>query len=74
MAKAVFTVKEAAEQLGFHPDTIRSMFRDEPGVIALRRPEKMHKRKYTSIGFPLQCLIACSNGSVSSEFQNYILY
>jgi HSP20 family molecular chaperone IbpA len=51
-SKPALTVREAAELSGFSPQTITVMFENEPGVIILERPEKMHKRRYRSIRIP----------------------
>jgi AraC-like DNA-binding protein len=48
----VYRVKEVAELLGYSIPTVTSLFEDEPGVLVLVRPEKMHKRRYRSIRIP----------------------
>ena len=50
--KAVLTVAEVAVLTGFCKQTIINRFENEPGVLILERPEKMHKRKYRSIRIP----------------------
>jgi hypothetical protein len=50
--KAVLTVAEVAALMGFSHDTITKMFSNEPGVLILERPERMHKRPYRSIRIP----------------------
>ena len=50
--KLVYTVKEVAEMMGFSTQTVINLFEREPGVIILKRPEKMHKRSYRSIRIP----------------------
>jgi hypothetical protein len=50
--KPVLTVKEVAELLGFSYNTVRNLFDREPGVIVLKREEKMHKRGYTNVRIP----------------------
>lgn len=50
--KAAYTVREVAELMGFSRQTVIRLFEDERGVIVLRRPEKMHKRGYTSMRIP----------------------
>jgi len=47
------TVPEVAKLTGFSRTTVTRMFEEEPGVLILRRPEKMHKRVYRSIRIPL---------------------
>lgn len=50
--KPTYTVGEVADAMGFSRQTITRLFQDEPGVIVMRRPEKMHKRGYTSMRIP----------------------
>jgi hypothetical protein len=50
--KQVLTIQEVAALTGFSPQTITRIFQDKPGVIILKRPEKMHKRGYRSIRIP----------------------
>ena len=52
MDKRVYTVKEVAALMGFSQPTIITMFENEPGVIILKRPAKLHKRGYRSIRIP----------------------
>jgi hypothetical protein len=47
-----FSPAELAETWGLSPDFIRDRFRDEPGVLKIDRPEKMHKRKYVTLRIP----------------------
>lgn len=44
--------KELAKLWGFSVDTIRSWFEREPGILIESRPEKMNKRRYTSMRIP----------------------
>jgi hypothetical protein len=46
------TVVEVAALTGFSQDTVRRIFKREPGVLILDRPEKLHKRPYRSIRIP----------------------
>jgi len=41
-----------AKLWGFSDDFIRELFRNEPGVLKAVRPEKMHKRVYTTLSIP----------------------
>lgn len=50
--KQAYTVREIAAMTGFSRQTVTRMFQQEKGVIALERPEKMHKRGYRSIRIP----------------------
>jgi hypothetical protein len=50
--KATYTIAEVARLTGFSTSTVIKLFENEPGVLILRRPEKMHKRGYRSIRIP----------------------
>ncbi|WP_263416058.1 hypothetical protein [Terriglobus albidus] len=50
--KEVYTVREAARLLGFSYETTQKLFENEPDVIVLKRPERMHKQGYRSIRIP----------------------
>ena len=50
--REVYTVAEVAELTGFSVGTITRMFEREKGVLILKRPESMHKRRYRSIRIP----------------------
>ena len=39
-----YTPQELAEPWGFSARFIRELFEDEPGVLIIDRPERMHKR------------------------------
>ena len=52
--KQTYTIGEAAELTGLSPQTMTRMFEDEPGVIIIDRPEKMHKRRHRTIRIPRQ--------------------
>jgi hypothetical protein len=47
-----FSPSELGKLWGLSDDTIRAWFRDEKGVLLIDRPEKMHKRGYTSMRIP----------------------
>jgi len=47
-----FTVSEVADLWSLSKDTIRSLFRDEPGVLKLNSPERRHKRGYLVLRIP----------------------
>jgi predicted transcriptional regulator len=47
-----FTVPEIAGRLQLSRQTVIRMFENEPGVILIERPGKMHKRKYRTVGVP----------------------
>lgn len=52
MKKEVYTVAEVAALMGFSRPTVTTLFEREPGVLILKRPEKIHKRRYRSIRIP----------------------
>ena len=52
LEKPVYTVADIAEMMGLSRSTITRLFEHEPGVIILKRPERMHKRSYRSIRIP----------------------
>jgi hypothetical protein len=47
-----YTCLELAELWQLAPDTIRSLFRETPGVLRIVRPERRNKRGYTSLRIP----------------------
>jgi hypothetical protein len=47
-----YTPKELASRWNVSVDTIREIFKDEPGVIKIKRPQTLHKRGYTSLRIP----------------------
>jgi hypothetical protein len=47
-----FTPTELAKLWGFSADVVRELFIDEPGVLKIDRPERLHKRGYTSLRIP----------------------
>lgn len=51
--KEAFTMEEVARMIGFSRNTVARIFENEPGLLVLERPEKMHgKRRYRSIRIP----------------------
>ena len=52
MEEQFFTVAEAAKILKISTDTITRMFADEPGVVDLGSPERLHKRRYRVLRTP----------------------
>lgn len=50
--KQAYKPREVAALLGFSIPTVIRLFENEPGVLILERPEKMHKRRYRSIRIP----------------------
>jgi hypothetical protein len=47
-----YTVAEAAKFLKVSRDTITRLFADEPGVVDLGSPERLHKRRYRVLRIP----------------------
>ena len=52
MQEQFYTVKEAAEILKVSTDTVTRMFEDEPGVVDLGSPERLHTRRYRVLRIP----------------------
>jgi transcriptional regulator GlxA family with amidase domain len=51
-SKLAYTCEEVAEMMGFSRQTITRMFENEPGVIVIKSPTRMNKRRYRSIRIP----------------------
>ncbi len=51
-AEKHFQVPEIAELWGLSPDTVRKMFKDEPGVLKFGSSETRNKRGYVSLRIP----------------------
>jgi hypothetical protein len=47
-----WTCKDIATLWKMHPDTVRPMFKDLPGVIKIARPKTRTKRSYVSLRIP----------------------
>jgi hypothetical protein len=52
-----FTPQQIATLWGRSDQFIRELFQDEPDVQKVDRPERMHKRGYTSIRIPESVVI-----------------
>ena len=52
MQEQFYTVAEAAKILKVSRDTIAKMFSDQPGVVDLGSPERLHKRRYRVLRIP----------------------
>lgn len=50
--KAAYTVAEVAELTGFSRQTVTALFDKEPGVLVIKRPAGLEKRRYRSIRIP----------------------
>jgi hypothetical protein len=47
-----YTPSEVAASWALSENTIRSLFENEPGVLIIDRPERLHKRQYRSMRIP----------------------
>lgn len=47
-----FRPEELGKLWGLSSNFIRTLFLGEPGVLVIDRPEKLHKRRYTTIRIP----------------------
>jgi len=52
MQEQFYTVAEAAEILKVSTDKVTRMFENEPGVVDLGSPERLHKRQYRVLRIP----------------------
>jgi hypothetical protein len=52
-----YTPIEVAKQWGVSPDIVRSVFRDEPGVLKIERPGTNAKRYYSTLRIPESVLV-----------------
>jgi hypothetical protein len=52
MEEQFYTVAEAAKILKVSRDTITKMFADQPGIVDLGSPERLHKRRYRVLRIP----------------------
>jgi hypothetical protein len=51
-----FSVQEISTLWGWSQDTVRRIFRHEPGVIVIRHPEGRGKRPYSKLSIPESAL------------------
>jgi hypothetical protein len=52
-----YSAVEVAKQWGVSSDLIRSLFRDEPGVLKIDRPGTRAKRSYSTMRIPESVLV-----------------
>jgi AraC-like DNA-binding protein len=52
-----YSVAEISERWGYSEDTIRRLFRDEPGVLKVGSPETRYKRKRWQLSIPESILV-----------------
>jgi len=51
-----FSIKEIAKLWGLCENSVREIFKQEPGVIRIERPRSRYKRAYTTIRIPKSVL------------------
>jgi hypothetical protein len=51
-----YSIQEVAEIWGLCENSVRELFKDEPGVVRIARPKSRHKRPYITIRIPLSVL------------------
>jgi hypothetical protein len=51
-----FSIKEIAELWGLCENSVRELFKEEPGVIRIQRPRSRYKRAYTTLRIPMSVL------------------
>ena len=47
-----YSPKELAKRWGLSSRFVRDLFKNEPGVLTIERPEERYKRAYTTIRIP----------------------
>jgi AraC-like DNA-binding protein len=47
-----YSIEEIAKLWHLSPKTVRELFREEPGVLKIQRPEQRSKRVYTTWRLP----------------------
>lgn len=52
MDEEIYSIAEIAKILKVSTDKVVRLFQDEPGVINLGAPEKLHKRRYRILRIP----------------------
>jgi hypothetical protein len=51
-----YSIQEVAELWGLCENSVRDIFRDEPGIVRIQRSKSRYKRAYTTIRIPLSVL------------------
>jgi hypothetical protein len=51
-----YSIQEVAEIWGLCENSVRELFKNEPGVVKLERPRPRHKRRYITVRIPLSVL------------------
>ncbi len=52
-----YSVPQIAKIWALHPDTVRSMFQNEDGVITIHHPERLRKRQHTTLRIPESVMV-----------------
>lgn len=47
-----YTVLEVSDLWQLHPDTVRKLFRDQPGVLKIGHKERRNKQGYVTLRIP----------------------
>lgn len=50
------SIQEIADRWGLSENSVRDIFRNEPGVVRMERPGSRYKRAYTTIRIPRSVL------------------
>ena len=56
-----YGVQALAKMWGYSPNTIRRLFRDEPGVLKIGKPETRFKRKRFQLSIPESVIVRVHN-------------
>lgn len=56
LLNAIFPPKEIAELWGLCENSVRQLFKNEPGVVRIQRPRSRWKRAYTTLRIPKSVL------------------
>lgn len=51
-----FSIQQVAELWGLCENSVRELFKEEPGVIRIQRPRSRYKRAYTTVRIPKSVL------------------
>jgi hypothetical protein len=51
-----YSIQEVAEIWGLCENSVRELFRNEPGVLRIERPKSRYKRGYVTVRIPLSVL------------------
>jgi hypothetical protein len=51
-----YSIKQISASWSLNEDSVREVFRSEPGVLKIERPKGRYKRVYTTLRIPLSIL------------------